>query len=811
MRANLLKLSLSASLLFALTGCVSTRFDDLFDGQKSAATYDEAGSAQIAVLSVTKWDDAKADMQPKFTLDEAGALTAVLPVTSASEDKLYQAAALGLRVAGPTTTFSNTDSGESSSSAGTSADTKTTIVTNADGTTVTTGTGTNGTTGSTLDSSDSKTTTTKASGDASKLTVTQGDKGDLKPTATAPALGTDPMLQYQTAAALYQDVKMLNRYVTDAVVGEGASAYVVHLKVSVSPKMHNLPYDAYTEISFLPSDIEHTETCPGTVEIEPLFATENLEALQSSRSREAAQQMALALTAMIGAYGTAGDASRVDHRLHDILGRDYNSTLNVSRLSASTALVRFGAVQNTLSNYAMMNKENRVTLLVIYRPYKGTRTDCPQPTASERLTVVSRTDFVDTNTGKKVPVKDDVQRVGLEYGRLAKQYRLHPEITVPQTSPLQYPAAGTWQTSEYLYHLAMSATQNDYAQFRDGAKYLWPKQEEHFIPRDCKKTSRDPVPCGLTPLEIELYTSALWVDMLHINAGNQFSYDHMDISLAGKPAWPVLPEDQPVFMTNDDSGANAVLLRGTALKVEMLRATLVGISKKEETVSKKVRVKKGQFKTVKVKQTITTPHAIAATAIEIRTSGDVAVTFPDVALAQIDTTLPATLTVDMPAPDAAKYASLKSAPRNTCQGHASVNLTACMFPVTFVTKPKKEPAAPAYAISLPSSAIVATGSSGSLQIVIDATASKDATPLFLKVSEGEYAGCAAIGGMTVPLKEEAAKLAIAKAGSCRLSLVNLRSGVPVSISLVDKDGKIYGAAVVAGVVAAAAAPAKTGG
>ena len=732
--------------------------------------------------------------------------------------------------------------------------------------------------------------------------MTQGDKGDLKPTATAPALGTDPMLQYQTAAALYQDVKMLNRYVTDAVVGEGASAYVVHLKVSISPKMHNLPYDAYTEISFLPSDIEHPESCPGTVEIEPLFATENLEALQSSRSREAAQQMALALTAMIGAYGTAGDASRVDHRLHDILGRDYNSTLNVSRLSASTALVRFGAVQNTLSNYAMMNKENRVTLLVIYRPYKvdhqhpinckpaasGTATTesgkTPAVELSKRLTVVARTDFVNTITGVKVPVKEDVQRVKGEYQRLMKQYYIAPKICLPLEAGSQPPdapsAAGPAtggktpskvknaaegkepDARDYIYRLAMSATRNDYAYFHQQAQYLWPKLGE---PK-CNPNFTYPIPEGLEPYEIELYTSALWVDMLHINAGNQFSYDHMDITLPGTPAFPVLPEEQTVFMTNDDSGAQASLLRGKALKTDMLRAKLVGRLASASPPSANTRGRavrhnpaKGNTGHDNVGQgssgalDLLNGPFVTATDIAIDKGGKVAITFPDVNLVHIDTTQPATLFLYMPKPKPDKYRAAEDASPTPClsppapvatdKKSASPSTkktrakreatsastadkastvagttpaetegpTTCIYHVTFVPKAKEEPVVPAFAISLPSSSLQTADRTGTLQIVIDATKSKDATPLFLKIANADYGGCSAIGGMAVPLKESGARPVVVNAGSCKLDLSNLHPGRPVSITLVDKDGKIYGAAVVAGVVAAAAAPAKTGG
>src|SRR6266481_5558802 len=60
----------------------------------------------------------------------------------------------------------------------------------------------------------------------------------------------DPMLRFWAAAALYQEVKLINRYVTDGAIADEYIPYVIRLQVSVMPRKRDLPYDAYSLISF---------------------------------------------------------------------------------------------------------------------------------------------------------------------------------------------------------------------------------------------------------------------------------------------------------------------------------------------------------------------------------------------------------------------------------------------------------------------------------------------------------------------------------------------------------------------------------
>ncbi|MGC1470865.1 MAG: hypothetical protein WA793_15925, partial [Sphingorhabdus sp.] len=100
---------------------------------------------------------------------------------------------------------------------------------------------------------------TEQSGDASSVTA------PTPPSATAAALaalpggtviGQDPMLRYLAATAVYQEVNLLNRYITDAVRFRGAQAFLVRLQLSVLPAQRALPYDVTTDITIHADDLQ---------------------------------------------------------------------------------------------------------------------------------------------------------------------------------------------------------------------------------------------------------------------------------------------------------------------------------------------------------------------------------------------------------------------------------------------------------------------------------------------------------------------------------------------------------------------------
>jgi hypothetical protein len=58
------------------------------------------------------------------------------------------------------------------------------------------------------------------------------------------------MLRYSVATALFQEVNLLNRYVKDAARRRHYDPYVVRMQITLLPRAHREPYDAYTTVAF---------------------------------------------------------------------------------------------------------------------------------------------------------------------------------------------------------------------------------------------------------------------------------------------------------------------------------------------------------------------------------------------------------------------------------------------------------------------------------------------------------------------------------------------------------------------------------
>ena len=182
-------------VLFSMIGCSFPPRHDTF------------GSTHVAVLSVTKFDDYKDTLQPAFDLTPQQALEKSVPNTMHLEQALVDAfsARVGLKLA---------PSSELPAGFGEDGD-----------------------------------------GAVATPSITQ-NVGDRAPKAVLDptAIALDPHLSYLAATSLYQEVKLLNRYVQDAAIRQGYRAYIVRLQVTKMPRLRNQPYDTYVNIGFFQSD-----------------------------------------------------------------------------------------------------------------------------------------------------------------------------------------------------------------------------------------------------------------------------------------------------------------------------------------------------------------------------------------------------------------------------------------------------------------------------------------------------------------------------------------------------------------------------
>lgn len=183
----------------------------------------DAGTTTVAVVMIEPWQNVVGDLKPAFSLTGDQAVAKVLPITSAVQDKVLDAFGAGLSVGLPSSTVARTDEIVKADNQSRSTDQKT----------ISRETG---------------------PGEAPELSL---DPVAGRSAASLPGidLGASlfedpPILQYQAALALFQEVKLLNRYVDSAALAHGMVPYLVRLQIGVTPYANREPFDVYSRIAF---------------------------------------------------------------------------------------------------------------------------------------------------------------------------------------------------------------------------------------------------------------------------------------------------------------------------------------------------------------------------------------------------------------------------------------------------------------------------------------------------------------------------------------------------------------------------------
>lgn len=164
-------------------------------------------SVHLLASSVTSWEDYVRELQPSFALSEKEALAQSVPTTLVNESDIYDSfrSALALKFAKSYDLPGGFGEGDTAGS---------------------------NLPGSTLDEPQKRTTTSA---------FTDEDK----------KLGLDPYLQYWAAASLYQEVKLINRYLRDLNYDpKRYKPYIVQLLLNQVPHSRNASFDTYVTISF---------------------------------------------------------------------------------------------------------------------------------------------------------------------------------------------------------------------------------------------------------------------------------------------------------------------------------------------------------------------------------------------------------------------------------------------------------------------------------------------------------------------------------------------------------------------------------
>lgn len=247
-------MNVTALLTLAALTLSSCSFQDtkLLLSHQIPRTQEEAGTTHIAVLSVEPWEEARESLQPKFALTEAQALEIAGASTQAFEEKVVDALEMMVKLAPPTDSTSETRRSTS---------------------------GLSDASGSPLPAYTSDRTDSRAAGNIGDVAAAPATAGltDLPPSAGTSPLGKtlslEPMLKFAAATALFQETKLLNSYVENAVQRYGYDAYVVRLQVSLMPSARKQPVDAYSTFSFFLGD-GASATLSSSVALLPVEASE---------------------------------------------------------------------------------------------------------------------------------------------------------------------------------------------------------------------------------------------------------------------------------------------------------------------------------------------------------------------------------------------------------------------------------------------------------------------------------------------------------------------------------------------------------
>lgn len=375
----------------------------------------EAGETTISVISVLPWDEVKSQMLPKFDFNATKALDEVVPNTASIEESYLHSIAAALKAKFPGTSFSSTIT-------------------------------------KIQDATDEVPKVSKKEEETTK-------SGEIPEAPALPDLGkrvdpgtrpeglkrVDPMLKFQAANALNQEVQMLNAYLNGAKP-KGYTAYVVRLQISTLPYARNQPYDLYASVSFTPEGTAAGGPGPWQMQdqravqptlpllVVPLLVTDNLEATLRAKSEEQIRQFSLGLAALLQGVGLDFEFKSLSDRLTKIFGTDINALLTVGQVAPNTVRIRLGAMNQPDARWAMIPRNHFVTVLLL----------TPSGISDDSVfRGVAQTELRDTRNGRLVPdryastVESRAREIFKDFGLMPRKPISNAEAARQLTAPIE--------------------------------------------------------------------------------------------------------------------------------------------------------------------------------------------------------------------------------------------------------------------------------------------------------------------------------------------------------------------------------------
>jgi hypothetical protein len=183
------------------------------------------------------------------------------------------------------------------------------------------------------------------------------------------ATGISAQLKLRAAAALAEEVAIINKRVTSVPMRPMYRAYFISLQLSMQPQRHGLPYDTSILLRFS-IDGAHAAGAPGPHVI-PLLVTDSFEGTRESDLATVVRQLGVGLK---GSNGILGASANLERTLASIEQSEIlrpNSLFSIGKVDDAAVRVRLGA-NRFGTTYEMIPRTHNVSLIVLV-PTEATR------------------------------------------------------------------------------------------------------------------------------------------------------------------------------------------------------------------------------------------------------------------------------------------------------------------------------------------------------------------------------------------------------------------------------------------------------
>ncbi len=393
----------------------------------------------------------------------------------------------------------------------------------------------------------------------------------------------DPRLHRHAATALYQEIQILDRYIKDAVSKYNYEPYLVRLQFNLMPRQHDLPLDAYINLSFFTgSDPDYevtdlalkemkTESKQEDIVILPIISTSNHESAYSTAIIQEIEDLKFKIESL-SKTATGIDIGNIAEKVDSALARDINATFMVARLNDNTIRVKIGALQQLSSRYSMVPRTEYASFLMLV-PHSHTQWP---------VEVKSYSEIINTLTGQPLAYKPDSRENNDIATILNEYFDIDVANVFPEEHGVVYDSDEFENAKEYIDHLWRLTLDNKYTEFRHRLDSM--VCNSNNVKLNCEPYSlafeniiKDPKDHG----ELKNYCHAnkyrfsqrLWADLMFLQSG--YISDHLHFELPKKTKPMIFPR-QALFLFDDMKAKSTVkLYNGRVLRQNEVCASLV--------------------------------------------------------------------------------------------------------------------------------------------------------------------------------------------------------------------------------------------